>query len=200
MKTYNNHSAEQGPDSFIGICHLGLILFGIAAWLTGDAADDYKELRHIWFTLHGWIGMGLASSLFLYILYGTLGPRKSRFSQWVPYTKEGLQMVREDIAGLLRFRLPDRAGHQGLAGLVQFFGVLIFAGMAVTGALMFILLEPGSKAGGLVHAIKEVHEAGEILIPLYLSMHVGAVLLHSITGHFVWKRIFFFGKGELRSQ
>lgn len=200
MKGYSNNSPEQGPDSFIRICHLGLILFGITAWLTGDAADDYKEFRHLWFTLHGWIGMGLASSLFMYILYGMLGPRESRFFQGVPYTKKGLQMVREDIAGLLRFRLPDRAGHQGLAGLVQFFGVLLFAGMAVTGALMFFLLEPGSKAGGLVHAIKEVHEAGEILIPLYLSIHVGAVLLHSITGHPVWKRILFLEKSEVRSQ
>ncbi|UCD36441.1 MAG: cytochrome b/b6 domain-containing protein, partial [Nitrospiraceae bacterium] len=139
MKEHNANPAEQGQDSFIGISHMGLILFGITAWLTGDGADDYKEFRHVWFTVHGWIGMGLASSMFLYIVYCTFGPKQSRFTQRVPATREKLGMVREDIAGLLRFRLPDRQSHQGLAGLVQFFGVLIFTGMAVTGALMFFL-------------------------------------------------------------
>ena len=200
MKEHIINNTPEGPDWFIRICHLGLMVFGIAAWLSGDAADDYKKYDHLWFTVHSWIGMGLASSISLYILYCTVGPKKSRFSQWLPYTKERLQMVRQDIAGLLRFRLPDRPSHQGLAGLVQFFGVLVFLGMTVTGALMFFLFDPGSKAGGLVHAIKEVHEAGEVLLPVYLSIHVGAVLLHSITGHPVWKRIFFIGKGELRAE
>jgi cytochrome b len=192
MKENKIYSVDQGPDGFVRVCHLGMILFGITAWLTGDAADDYKEFTHVWFTTHGWIGMGLATSFLLYILYCTFGPVKSRFSNWVPYTKERLLKVLEDVKGLLRFRLPDRESHQGLAGLVQFFGILVFAGMAVTGALMFFLLEPGGKARGLVHEIKEVHEAGEILIPLYLSLHIGAVLLHSATGRQVWRRIFFF--------
>lgn len=200
MKEHKKHNTPEGPDWFIRMCHLGLMVFGVAAWLTGDAADDYKKYEHVWFTVHGWIGMGLASSISLYFLYCTIGPKKSRFSQWLPYTKKRLQMVRQDIAGLLRFRLPDRPGHQGLAGLVQFFGVLVFMGMTATGALMFVLLEPGSKAAGLVHAVKEVHEAGEILIPLYLSIHVGAVVLHSITGHQVWRRIFFTKESGLSVQ
>ncbi|MEW6600706.1 MAG: cytochrome b/b6 domain-containing protein [Nitrospirota bacterium] len=183
---------EQKTDVFIRICHLGMILFGVTAWLTGDAADDYKNITHVWFTRHGWVGMGLASSFLLYILYCTFGPVKSRFSSWVPFTKERLLKVMEDLKGLLRFRLPERASHEGFAGLVQLFGILVFTGMAVTGALMFFLLEPGGRAVGLVHDIKEVHEAGEILIPVYLSLHVGAVLLHSITGRPVWRRIFFF--------
>jgi len=172
MKEDKRYNTADGPDWFIRTCHLGLMVFGIAAWLSGDGADDYKKYEHLWFTVHSWIGMGLASSISLYILYCTMGPKKSRFSQWVPYTKERLQMVRQDISGLLRFRLPDRPAHQGLAGLVQFFGVLVFLGMAVTGGVMFVLIEPGSKAQGLAHAIKEVHEAGGILIPLYLSIHV----------------------------
>ena len=192
MKRNEMYTVEQGPDGFIRMCHLAMVLFGIAAWLTGDAADDYKKLTHVWFTAHGWIGMGFASSFLLYIAYCTFGPAKSRFSSWVPYTKERLLKVLEDVAGLLKFRLPDRLSHQGLAGLVQFFGVLVFTGIAATGALMFFLLEPGGKARGLVHSIKEVHEAGEILIPVYLSIHIGAVLLHSVTGRPVWRRIFFF--------
>lgn len=200
MKKHNVNYDEREMSRFVLLCHFGMMLFGITAWLTGDAADDHKKYEHFWFTMHSWIGMGLVSSLSLYIAYCTFGPRESRFSNWVPFTKGRLLMVWQDISSLLKFRLQESRSHQGLAGLVQFFGVLVFAGMAATGASMFFLLEPGSKEKGLIHAIKEVHEVGEILIPLYLSIHVGAVLLHSIAGRPVWRRMFFFKESGLRSQ
>lgn len=196
MKDNKEHTVEEGADGFVCLFHLGLILFGITAWLTGDAADDYKKYEHFWFTMHGWIGMGFALSICLYVFYGMIGPRNARFSRWIPYSKERLLLVREDIAGLMKFRLPDRKSHQGLAGFAQFFGLLIFSWIALTGTLMFFLLEPGSKVKGLLHGIKEMHEVGEILIPVYLTIHIGAVLLHSITGRPVWKRIFFSGRAD----
>jgi hypothetical protein len=39
-------------------------------------------------------------------------------------------MIRQDIAGLIKFKLPERQSRQGLAGLVHFLWVLLFAGMA----------------------------------------------------------------------
>ena len=200
MRGNKEDLTDNGPDIFISICHLVMVLFGIAAWLTGDAADDYKKFDHLWFSVHSWIGIGFACSICLYVFYGTIGPRNARFSRWIPYSKERLQLVREDIAGLMKFKLPDRESHQGLAGFAQFFGLLIFSWIALTGTLMFFLLEPGSKVKGLLHLIKEVHEVGEILIPVYLTIHIGAVLLHSFTGHHVWRKIFFFKDKELRSK
>jgi len=47
MKENKTYSAGQGPDGFVRACHLGMILFGTAAWLTGDAADDYKKITHV---------------------------------------------------------------------------------------------------------------------------------------------------------
>ncbi len=76
------------------------------------------------------------------MIYGQVGPAMARFNAWVPYTKEKLMMVWEDILTLLRFRLPDQPSHVGLSGLVQTFGLLIFTWMALTGSLMFFYLEP----------------------------------------------------------
>jgi cytochrome b561 len=40
--------------------------------------------------------------------------------------------------------------------------------------------------------VKEIHEMGEPLIRLFLALHVGAVLLHTLCGKAIWKRMFNF--------
>ncbi len=189
----DNH--RRSPDAPLGfsaiLIHLGLVFLGIAAWLTGGLADDYKRMEHHGFTLHAWIGMGLAGFIFLRFLLGVFGTRDLRFSQWVPYTRERLLHVWEDAVGLLRFQLPERPAHRGLAGLVQLFGLLVFLLMSLSGTFLFLSLEPGQKARGLAHAVKELHEAGQFLIPFFLSMHAGAVILHALRGRHLWRRMFF---------
>jgi hypothetical protein len=48
--------------------------------------------------------------------------------------------------------------------------------MAGTGTLMALFLSEGHKAGGLVHAIKEIHELGPWLIVAFLVIHLGTGL------------------------
>ncbi len=181
--------APLGPLAIL--VHLGLVLLGIAALLTGGFADDYKRIEHAGFTLHSWIGMGAAVVIVLRVLLGLAGPRNLRFTGWVPLTRERMRLVLEDLSGLLKFRMPERPSHQGLAGLVQTFGLSVFFLMALTGASMFFLLEPGQRSTGLLHSVKEVHEVGELLIPLFLSMHGGAVLLHALRGRHLWRKMLF---------
>jgi cytochrome b561 len=84
--------------------------------------------------------------------------------------------------------------HVGLSGLVQTVGLGAFAWMALTGSLMFFCLTPGYKARGFLHLVKEMHEAVMWLIPIYLGIHVGAVLLHALAGDHRWQRTFFLKK------
>ena len=56
---------------------------------------------------------------------------------------------------------------------------------------MFFYLQPGLKTGGALHFIKELHETGEGVIPIFLALHVGAVLLHALTGRHLWRKMFF---------
>jgi cytochrome b len=195
-KTINKSAGATGPDNFIRVWHLAMVVLCLGAWLTGDLADDYEKLAHAGFIIHGWLGVALAGTVCLYLGYGLMGPRHSRFSQWFPFTRARLHRAGSELAGLVRFKLPEHRRHQGLAGLVQFFGILIFIWLAATGSLLYFFIEPGSKARGFLHAVKEAHEVGEVLIPLYLSVHIGAVIVQSLAGRLVWQEMFFFKKAD----
>jgi len=136
------------------------------------------------------LGIGASLFILLRLLLGLFGPSDLRFTEWLPYTKERLIPVFEDISGLLRFRLPERHIHEGLAGIVESFGLAVFVCMSLTGAVLFIYLEPGYKARGVIHLIKELHEIGKIFIPVFLSIHAGAVILHALGGRHLWRKMF----------
>lgn len=191
MTTQPNVSKTGDLDVLTRIIHLGMMFFGVLAWIVSEWAGDYEHAKHLGYTVHSWLGMGLALFVSLRLIYGLTGPATVRFSHWVPYTKSGLIFVWEDILTLLRFRLPDRPAHQGLAGLVQIVGLFTFFWMALTGGLMFFYLKTGHKASGVMHYIEEMHEIGEGIIPLFLGIHVGAVILHALTGRHLWRKMFF---------
>jgi cytochrome b len=182
---------EDELDIFTRIIHLGLMLFGLLAWLASIWAGDYKRVHHPGFTVHSWLGLGLAFFIALRLLYGVLGPDNVRFTQWVPYTWDRLRLAGEDVLTLLKFQLPDRPTHQGLSGLVHAFGLLVFSWMAFTGTLMFLFLQPGHKARGLLHFLKEIHELGNWGIAIFVGLHAGAVLLHALGGDHVWRKMLF---------
>ena len=183
-------TAENQLDLFTRILHFFMMVCGTGAWLVSGWAEDYEKANHLGFSIHSTLGMGLAIALLLRILYGLVGPESVRFSAWVPYSRERLRLVWEDLLTLSRFSLPERPTHVGLSGLVQTYGLLVFTWSAVTGSTMYVFLEPGTKAKGVIHAVMEAHEVGEVLIPTYLFLHVGAAVLHAVFGKPVWHRIF----------
>jgi cytochrome b len=192
MQTESAKNVEL--DFTTRLLHFGLMVTGVLAWISGFGADDYKLPHHAGFTLHRWLGMGLTLCLGARFLYGIVGPPAARFSRWVPYTRERLKLVGEDLLNLLRLTIPDRPARVGLAGLVETFGLLAFSWMAVTGSLMFFYLGAGHKTRGMVHAIKEVHETGQVLVAVFLGIHVGAVLLHALLGDPRWRNLWPWGK------
>ncbi len=184
-------SAREELDSTTRFFHLGLTLFGVLAWLAGFFAGDYKRYHHPGFDVHRWLGLGLSCFMLCRLWYGFYGPKAAQFKEWVPYTPERLRRVGEDLLSLLTLKLPDRPPHQGLSGVVQTFGLAVFGWMALTGSLMFFFLTPGRKAGGLLHLVKEMHEAAVWLVAAFLAVHGGAVLLHALSGDHLWRRTFF---------
>ncbi|MBI5846905.1 MAG: cytochrome b/b6 domain-containing protein [Nitrospirae bacterium] len=185
-----NVTTDTSPDIWLRLTHLGILIFGIAAWISGYAAGDYKRIDHSGFDIHQWLGIGASFFVFIRIAIGLFGSEVARFRNWLPITGERISAALKDIQELVRFRMPHRPTHQGLAGVVQTFGLAVFVLLAISGGLLFLLLDPGMKARGIVHDIKEVHEIGGILIPAFLSLHGGAVIMHTFAGNHVWKRIF----------
>ncbi len=182
---------EASLDVISRAIHMGILSFGIAAWATGGLAEDYKNLNHPGFTVHSWLGVGLVLFYCLRLIYGIAGPASVRFSRWVPVSRDRRELVWEDLRSFLKFRIPDRPLHQGVAGLVQAFGLIVFGLMALTGGLMFFYLQPGEKIRGALAVIKEIHELGEGLIPVFWVLHVGAVLIHALLGTHLWRKMFF---------
>lgn len=178
-------------DNFTKILHFGLAAFAILAWATGDIADDYKKTVSLGFYIHGVIGTGAGFFIAIRILYGIVGPRSVRFMTWVPFTKERIDYALADLKGLLAFKLPERQPRQGIAALVEVSGLLILLFLAITGVMLFFIIEPGHKTYGFIHFVKELHESGEILLPFFLSIHAGAVILHAMAGNHLWKKMIF---------
>lgn len=177
------------------VMHAGITVFGLVAWMTGEWAADYKKLSHPGFSLHRGLGICLALFILARLLYGVLGPVQVRWSNLIPLDlRAWLGSVLEDLQSLLKLELPDRPRFWGLKGAVQLFGLLVFSWMALTGSLLFTYLEPGRKAHGLLHVIKEAHEIGATLIPIFLALHLTGVLLDALWGQQKWRRVFFLEK------
>ncbi|MDH3589377.1 MAG: cytochrome b/b6 domain-containing protein [Gammaproteobacteria bacterium] len=165
--------------------HFGIAVFGVAAYLTAEGAENGND--SLGYLLHTYLGLSLAAFVALRFLRGLVGSGPLRFSGWSPFSRRQWALARQDILSLLQFRVPERGMHQGLAGLTQAFGLAIFAWMAVTGTGLFLL--GSGPESQLYELIEETHEVGEALIPLYLVVHVGSVVLHSLAGNPIWHRM-----------
>ncbi len=84
MTTQHEGLKKDDLDVPTRIIHLGLMFFALAAWSASGWAEDYAHARHLGFTVHSWLGMGLATFISLRLVYGLVGPANVRFSQWVP--------------------------------------------------------------------------------------------------------------------
>jgi len=66
--------------------------------------------------------------------------------------------------------------------------------MSITGIALFIL---GSRTENRAFEfIEEIHEVGNTLIPLYLFLHVGTVVLYVLCGKPIWKKVFKLKSGK----
>ena len=185
--------AQSAAEIDVGtrLLHLGIVVLGLAAWLTGDLADGYERGVSFGFVVHRWVGIAAAIAVALRLVWGVIGPRSARFSQWLPVTRARLRLVVDDLRMLLRFRIPERSPHQGIAGVVQSLGLLIFAWVAATGLVLFYALEPGMPAPRWLGVVETLHGVGETLIPAFLAVHVGATLAHALAGDSRWRIMFF---------
>ena len=182
--------ARPPYDAITRILHLLLVVLGIAAIVSGQFAGDVRRAAHPGFDVHQWLGLGMAGAVVLRFVWGVIGPRAVRFSAWLPVTGPRLALVAEDLRSLAALKLPERAGHDGLAGAVQAFGLLGFLWMAATGAVLFTFIEPGSRTGGWLRAVQELHEGGQVAVLGYIAVHAVAVVAHSVAGAPVWRRMF----------
>lgn len=174
----------------IRLIHLGLILFGITAFLTGELAEDGEAM---WgYLVHAYLGLALTFFILSRAVVGVAGPGALRFINWVPFSRERFRVVIEDIKLMARLKLPEHQRHEGVSALVHVFGLLLFLWMGLTGTVLYFI--PDYEASMVGEFFAEIHEVGESLIPLFLILHIGAVVLHTVLGHSILKRMLSFGR------
>ena len=179
-------------DATTRVLHLGLAVFGTWAWWIGEDAHDYHKPDHSGYLLHMYVGLTFTAFLAARLLWGFVGPRDLRFTAWFPWTRERFARVKADVVTLARFRMPEPVTHQGLNALVQSLGLVLFTWQGISGVLMAILIVPGERTSGWLSVVREIHhEWGGIWIPTYLALHVGAAVLHALTGRQIWRKMVF---------
>jgi len=172
--------------TYAKLIHFGMAFFGVFAFLTSEFAED--GITSTGYLLHSYLGLSLASIMLIRIAMGFTHSQASSFKTWSPFSKQQWQYAIEDFRSLLTLKIPERERHDGLAGITQAFGLLIFMWMSVTGTALFML---GSETeSNIFEYIEELHEVGESLIPLFLALHVGAVILHTLCGKPIWRKMF----------
>ncbi|HEY1773949.1 MAG TPA: cytochrome b/b6 domain-containing protein [Gammaproteobacteria bacterium] len=173
------------------VLHLGLAVFGTWAWWIGDGAHDYHKPDHSGYTLHMYVGLTFTAFLALRLLWGFIGPRELRFTAWFPWTRERFAKVKADVMILARFRMPEPVTHRGLNAMVQSLALLLFTWQGASGTLMSMLIVPGQRTSGWLHTLQDLHGTGSVWIPTYLALHVGAAVLHALTGRQIWRKMIF---------
>lgn len=176
-------------DPLVRLVHWGLVLVFAIAWLTGDESE----------TWHIWAGYAAAGLIALRLVWGLIGSRYARFTQFA----RGPGTVMYYLRDMWRGREARYIGHNPAGAVMVLVILAILSATAFTGWLM---IEPArlaylpsmpqivtpaladndadredGKMGG--DALEEMHEVLANLMLLLIVLHVAGVIFESRRHH-----------------
>ena len=147
-------------DLFVRMFHWGLVLsFGVA-WFSSHPAES----------IHHWAGYAAAGLILMRLLWGVVGTRYARFSQFVRSPTTIIRYLSEIVSG----REARYLGHNPAGGIMILALIAAMATTAWTGWMMTTDSYFGVEWVETAHAL-----AAHGLLVLIL-LHVGGVALASI--------------------
>lgn len=158
-------------DPLVRLFHWSLVVFFSVAWLTGD---DYPSLHH-------WSGYLVAGLVLFRVMWGLVGSRHARFSDFIYHPRDVLGYLKSLHSGQVR----HYRGHNPAGGAMVLALLLTLAALAFSG----IWLLAGDGAGPLAHSalapyagkwLKEVHEALANVMIVLIVLHLAGVLVSSL--------------------
>ena len=161
-------------DIFVRVFHWSLVLAFTLAYIT----EDHFLL------LHSWAGYTVLTLISLRLIWGVIGSRHARFSDFMYRPRE----IKTFIKQTFKLRAKRYLGHNPAGGamiillLISLFMVTL-TGMAVYGAAE----QAGPFAAGLANSselfqdiLKEVHEFFANFTLLLVFVHVAGVVVESL--------------------
>ena len=176
-------------DPLVRLVHWGLVLAFAIAWLTGDE----NEAWHIW---AGYVAAGLIA---LRLVWGLVGSRYARFSQFVRGPRTVLRYLRNIVRGSeARYVGHNPAGAAMVLAILVTLSATAFTGwlMVEPARLAYLPSVPqivapaladagGDRASGKIggDALEEVHEVLANLMLLLIALHIAGVIVTSRRHH-----------------
>jgi cytochrome b len=146
-------------DPFVRAFHWSLAALFVLAYATGD------EIERV----HIAAGYAIAGLIAARIVWGFIGPRHARFSNFVRPPREVLAYLRDVVL----LRAPRYIGHNPAGGAMIVALLLMLAGTCVTGYMMTTDAYWGSKW------VEEIHETMANVTVSLVVAHILGVLIAS---------------------
>lgn len=157
-------------DPFVRLFHWSLVVGFTVAYLTED------ELL----TVHVWAGYLVGVLIVARVIWGFVGPRHARFSDFIYDPATTLRYVRE----LILLRAKRNLGHSPGGGAMVIILLLFLTATVVTGLVVYGGEQQAGPLAGMFtkytsEAMEEVHEViANITLALVIA-HIAAVILAS---------------------
>ena len=158
-------------DPLLRIFHWSLVLFFSLAYITEDD----------WLNLHVIAGYTIMMLIAFRAIWGLIGPRYARFTQFIKSPSEVLSYMKR----MLRFKAPHYLGHNPAAA-AMILGLLLSIIMVCFSGMVIIAAEgQGPLANTFFSAInaewvEEIHEFLANFTLLLVIMHIAGVLFSSL--------------------
>ncbi|GBD41826.1 hypothetical protein HRbin39_01212 [bacterium HR39] len=146
-------------DPFVRIFHWTVVTGVLIAYFTED-----------WRPVHKLVGYVVLVMVTLRIVWGFLGPRHARFSDFVRGPREVLAHVRD----LLRGREPPSVGHNPLGGMMVVALLTTLLVICVSGWMMTLDAFWGDER------VEELHESAVNVLLGLVGLHVAGVVFTSL--------------------
>ncbi|MEQ8284867.1 cytochrome b/b6 domain-containing protein [Thalassospira sp.] len=150
-------------DPFVRLFHWGLAASFAIAWITADE----------WDSLHHWAGYAAAALIGLRLVWGLIGTRYARFTQFIKRPSE----TKQYLGDILQGRERRYVGHNPAGAAMIVALLLAMSGCALTGWMYT------TDAFWGADWVEETHEfLANGLLALVL-LHIAGVILASLRHH-----------------
>ncbi|MEJ2610599.1 MAG: cytochrome b/b6 domain-containing protein [Candidatus Thiodiazotropha sp.] len=169
----NNNTEIDVWDPLIRLFHWLLVGAFVVAFLTEDE----------WISLHSYAGYLIGSLLLFRLVWGVVGPRYARFSNFI----KSPTTVINYLINLTKFRARRYIGHNPAGGAMIVALLLSLVATVLTGMLAYGSVGSGPLTGLFLTAssygsewFEEVHEFFANFTLLLVVVHLGGVAFESL--------------------